>query len=426
MYTENTEHSSVMASSAENPQMAPAPTLCGVTAAPPPTPSAQPNRISTSDAEDALSRLLHRLPPTLSLPSRLAPRTTSPPSVAFSQDDPSFLNPILSSSSAPSQLGFFQLSNHNIPSKLAVAAEKEALSLLNLPSSEKRQLFSDIWPLSFDYNDDGEEDGEDGNGESFCFDTSCTTESTQSLSSLKEFANSLEKVGLETIKALSHAVGFENPLGEEDSAASNRFSSLMWISEGVPGNNPGFSGRFYPYIIALQYQIRCRKYSLLADSGWVSVSPQVDSVLVTIGDVAQVWSNGKLKKVRGRPTAFSESTRCISMSLLLTLPTDSTASDNFLHPAPALVPTAAADTNDSTGEEHNITDCKTNHEDDQDIISRNSEMVGMDNSSTSSSKRITEDKILFCSFNFEDYAWRVYHERLPFKDPLDRYRLSDD
>ncbi|KAI3950735.1 hypothetical protein MKW92_027317 [Papaver armeniacum] len=415
-----------MASSAENPQMAPAPTLCGVTAAPPPTPSAQPNRTSTSDAADALSRLLHRLPPTLSLPSRLAPRTTSPPSVAFSQDNPNFLSSILSPSSTSSQLGFFQLTNHNIPSKLAISAEQEALSLLNLPSNEKHQLFSDIWPLSFDYNDDGEEDGQDGNDESFCFDTSCSTESTQSLSSLKELAHSLEKVGLETIKALSHAAGFVNPL-EKDGAAGSRFSSLMWISEGVPGNTPGFSGRFYPYIIALQYQIRCRKYSLLADSGWVSVSPQVDSVLVTIGDIAQVWSNGKLKKVRGRPTAVSvqgESTRCISMSLLLTLPTDSTVSDNFLHPAPALVPTAA-DTNDDTSEVHNRTGCKSGDEDDQDI-SRNTEMISMDNCSTSSSKRISEDKKLFCSFNFEDYAWRVYHERLPFKDPLDRYRLSDD
>ncbi|KAI3907807.1 hypothetical protein MKW98_027119 [Papaver atlanticum] len=413
-----------MASSAENPQMAPTP--CGVTAAPPPTPSAQPNSTSTSDAADALSRLLHRLPPILSLPSRLSPRTTSPPSVAFSQDNPNFLSSILSYSSTSSQLGgFFQLTNHNIPSKLAVSAEQEALSLLNLTANEKHQLFSDIWPLSFDYHDDGEEDGEDGNGESFCFDTSCSTESTQSLSSLKEFAHSLEKVGLETIKALSHAVGFENPLGE-DGAASSRLSSLMWISEGVPGNNPGFSGRFYPYIIALQYQIRCRKYSLLADSGWVPVSPQVDSVLVTIGDIAQVWSNGKLKKVRGRPTAVSvagESTRCISMSLLLTLPTDSTASDNFLHPAPALVP-ATANTNDTTGEVRSGTDCKSDHEDDQD--SRNSEMISMDNSSTGSSERIAEDKRLFSSFSFEDYTWRVYHERLPFKDPLDRYRLSDD
>ncbi|RZC79515.1 hypothetical protein C5167_003788 [Papaver somniferum] len=226
-----------MASSAENPQMAP--TLCSVTAAPPPTPSTLPSLISTTDAADALSRLLHRLPPTLSLPSRLAPRTTSPPSVAFSQDNPNFLNPILSSSSTSSNSVSFNSPTTTYPQ--------------NLP---------------FDYNDDGEEDGEDGNGESFCFDKSCSTESTQSLSSLKEFAHSLEKVGLETIKALSHAAGFENPLGEDD----------------------------------------------------------------------------------------------------------------------------------ATDEVHNGTD----------------------------SKGLLKIKSYFARFKFEDYAWRVYHERLPFKDPLDRYRVSDD
>ncbi|KAI3947240.1 hypothetical protein MKX01_019893 [Papaver californicum] len=199
-----------MASSAGNPLMAP--TLRGATAAPPPTPSTQPNGISTFDTVDPLFRLLHRFPPTLSLPSRLAHPTTSPPSVAFSQDNPNFLNSILSPSSTSSQLGFFQLTNHSIPSKLAASAELQALSLLNLPTDEKHQLFSHIWPLSFDYNDHGEEDCEDGNGESFCFDTSCTTESTQSLSSLKEFAHSLEKVGSEATKALFACCRFCQPI----------------------------------------------------------------------------------------------------------------------------------------------------------------------------------------------------------------------
>lgn len=34
-----------------------------------------------------------------------------------------------------------------------------------------------------------------------------------------------------------------------------------------------------------------------------------------------------------------------------------------------------------------------------------------------------EEKRVFNSFSFEDYAWRVYHERLHLKDPLDRYRI---
>jgi hypothetical protein len=33
------------------------------------------------------------------------------------------------------------------------------------------------------------------------------------------------------------------------------------------------------------------------------------------------------------------------------------------------------------------------------------------------------DEWKFRSFLLEDYAWRVYHERLQFKDPLARYRI---
>ena len=34
-----------------------------------------------------------------------------------------------------------------------------------------------------------------------------------------------------------------------------------------------------------------------------------------------------------------------------------------------------------------------------------------------------EEEKVYKSFTFEDYAWRVYHERLHLKDPLDRYRI---
>ena len=33
------------------------------------------------------------------------------------------------------------------------------------------------------------------------------------------------------------------------------------------------------------------------------------------------------------------------------------------------------------------------------------------------------DEWRFRSFLLEEYAWRVYHERLQFKDPLVRYRI---
>ncbi|BFG22855.1 hypothetical protein CerSpe_091290 [Prunus speciosa] len=368
----------------------------GSTSAPPPTPSTQPNNLlstSSGAAADALSKLLHRLPPTLSLPKRRSPPATCPPSISLSdvQANPSTLF------SSSSQLGFFQLTNHSVPSQLANSAESEALSLFDLPRHQKESFFPKCWPLGFEGDDDDEDEDGDALGESFCLDSSCSTESTELCStSLREFTRALEKVGLEIVELLCRSAGFENPLGKDD---PTRFSSMMWITEG---KKSPMVGRFYPHVVGLQYQIRSgQKYSLLADSGWVSVLPPVESILVTIGDIAQVWSNGKFKKVRGRAVAClgEGECRCISMSLLVTLPIDNTSRVG------PLVPISAVDG------DH---DEDRNDRDDDD---------GGDQNWNGKSDGEKEGR-LFKSFSLEDYAWRVYHERLFLKDPLDRYRFN--
>ncbi|KAM2407292.1 hypothetical protein ACFX1X_026497 [Malus domestica] len=80
----------------------------------PPCTAAPPQHLlSTSDAAtaDALLRLLHRLPHTLSsLPTRRSPLKTCPQLISFSdvQAKPTLISYV-------SQLGFFQLTNHHIP-----------------------------------------------------------------------------------------------------------------------------------------------------------------------------------------------------------------------------------------------------------------------------------------------------------------------
>lgn len=113
-----------------------------------------------------------------------------------------------------------------------------------------------------------------------------------------------------------------------------------------------------------------------------------------LGDIAQVWSNGKVKKVRGKPVGClgdGNNSRCISISLLLTLPVDSRVTP-LLPPVPNKVI-------------------------DEDIG------IGDDDETEAFGNKEENEKRLFGSFSFEDYAWRVYHECFLFKDPLDRYRI---
>ncbi|MCD7450526.1 hypothetical protein HAX54_006818 [Datura stramonium] len=376
-----------MASSTHEHHLHHLPTPYGTTSAPPPTPSAHPNNTTTSEVADSLSRLLHRIPPTLSLslPGRRQSTTASPPLISLSDPKTTLHSNLLS---AAKQHGFFQLTQHPISSQLAQSAESESLSLFNLSLDEKQLCFPMNWPLGFD-NDDDEDNLV---GQSFCLDSNSTE---LGFNSLREFTSQMEKLGLEVIQELACAVGFENPVGED----RTRFCSLMWVSESESdsSNRPLSLGRIYPFIVGLNYQIRCRKYSMLADSGWVSVSPQVDSVMVTLGDIAQVWSNGKVKKVRGRPVPttvtggdvleVNSNTHCVSMTLLVTLAHDNTVSP-LLPKSPSL-----------------------DKEDDG---------LGDNNSKTIA---VQEESPMFNSFSFEDYAWRVYHERLLLKDPLVRYRV---
>ncbi|KAL4575004.1 hypothetical protein LXL04_021844 [Taraxacum kok-saghyz] len=374
------------------------PTAIGTTSAPPPTPSTtQPNFTSTSDssATDLLSRLLHRLPPTLSNTPLLLRRrsslatttstTTSPPSLPFPE-----LNSSLSTTlPSISELGFFQLTNHSIPSDLARAAESDSISLFNLPRHLKHQHFPRIWPLGFD-DDDNEEEEDTGAGDSLILDSSCSTDSSElSLNSLREFTREMEKIGFAVVEALFSAMGLQNPAGDDPAG----LSSLVWVSNssGFTDSKLDGSGKFYPYVIGLHYQFRSKSCSLLADPGWVSVSSLMDSILVTLGDIAQVWSNGKLKKIRGKPTYnMEEGTNSLplSMSFLVTLPLESTVSPLY----PRVLISNHGDTKDHKKLKEDG-DCETNQVN------------------------------TFNSFSFEDYAWRVYHERVPLKDPLDRYRV---
>ncbi|OWM87413.1 gibberellin 2-beta-dioxygenase 2 [Punica granatum] len=391
-----------MASSARNP-----PTICGATAAPPPTPSALPSssHLSTSGAADLLSGLLRRLPPTLSLPTRHRPPTATA-STAVSPLPTLSVNgygstDFTSNLSSAFELGFFELKDHGIRAELALSAESDSLELFDLPHDQRESYFPRNWPLGYEPSDD-----EDGSSDSFYLDSQCSTDpvvsdSSLSLPSLKEFTRDMEQVGLQAMEWLLKHAGLDNPAGEDPS----RLCSLLWVTRGSCLGQDDQSALVlvgsYPFVVGLSYQIRCgQKYLLRGDSGRVSVVPEVGSILVTIGDLAQVWSNGKLKKVRGRPIPIpctdinaNTTSTAITMSLLITLPLESTV-------CPLTVTPETTSTDAEWG----------------------GEVVEEEEEDNRGKERSTK-KVVFSSFPFEDYAWRVYHERLSFKDPLDRYRI---
>lgn len=152
---------------------------------------------------------------------------------------------------------------------------------------------------------------------------------------------------------------------------------LVWISSSP--FEPMDEMKSYPYVVCLQYQVK-RSYRVLdGDSGaWIPVKLTRDSVLVMLGDIAQVWSNGRFKKMMGVPQQTShenfDNDYHVSLSLLVTLPMDTIVS-------PIL---------SVLSESHN--EC--------------------------GDKEIDDNNKRYHTFSFHEYAWKLYHRELSLKDPL--------
>lgn len=366
---------------------------------PPPTPSN--HHAAAGGATDAsLSAFLHRL-----LLSSPAPQLRSP-LAARSQASPSL--PPLVSLDAPDQralrdaadMGYFHLAGHGVPSELPSSALAE---LSRIDASSTTRMESNLRTLGFSEEEgEGEQDADGGAEDPAVVFDACEGD-MDALPAAAEYARRMRDVGMRVVALLSGCpdTGFrEEPFAE----GRRKPRCLLWASRvSTADTAPPAVGKAkaYPYVVALHCQWEASGKEdappswVMNDGGeWTAVGARDGAILVTIGDIAQVWSNGKLKKVRGMacPTSAAPmgtgmqhgETDRLSLTVLITL-----SLDNIISP---LVPLSNA-----AGE---------GREDE-------ANGAGADD----------EDEWRFHSFLLEDYAWRVYNQRLQFKDPLVRYRI---
>ncbi|CAL4960645.1 unnamed protein product [Urochloa decumbens] len=365
---------------------------------PPPTPSSHHAGPSTAAAEGtdaALSAFLHRLlsSPAPQLRSPLAARSRAPPSL-----------PPLVSLEAPDQsalrdaagVGYFHLAGHGLPSELPSSALAE-LSQIDASSRHDSNL------RALGFSEEEEQDPDCGADDpAVVFDAS-EGDMDASFPAAAEYARKMKDLGMQVVALLSGCP--DAGIREEPFAEGRRKPRcLVWASKvsaaGDAAPLAAGKAKAYPYVVGLhcQWEAPGKEAApaswVMNDGGeWTAVASRDGAILVTIGDIAQVWSNGKLRKARGmaRPTsapmdAQHGETDRLSLTVLITLPLD-----NIISP---LVPLS-----DAAGE----------GEDDRDDEANGAGADG--------------DGWRFRSFLLEDYAWRVYHQRLQFKDPLVRYRI---
>ncbi|KAJ4751093.1 2-oxoglutarate (2OG) and Fe(II)-dependent oxygenase superfamily protein [Rhynchospora pubera] len=261
---------------------------------PPPTPCN--HSLSTDETDVFLSHLLTRLslpPPTLTpvLPLRPKQSTLVPTVISLLEPNKQLLL------SAAVELGFFHVTDHGIPSHLCEA----------YLHNYQPDLVSDTSGLVCRESDDGG---------SFCmFETDAGD----------EFARELERVGLKVLKLLFE----EKRFGITTETRSLMCVSLNKMEQDLKENKE----QLHSCILRLTYERKGKKVpsAVVDDSGeWVQVKALEEAVLITVGEVAQVWSNGKFKKVRSLPQVSQSSLHQskdpsnVLVTLLITLPEEDT------------------------------------------------------------------------------------------------------
>ncbi|KAL5226374.1 hypothetical protein ABZP36_014639 [Zizania latifolia] len=363
---------------------------------PPPTPSNHhplPSSAAAGGTDAALSMLLQRLlmsspAPTLRSPlsSRSRNSKSLPPLVSL--DSPG-LRPLR----AAADVGYFHLEGHGVP----FLWPSSALAELSLVDASARRV-SNLVTLGFSEEEPEADGAEDP---ALVFDVDDEGE-MEALPATAEFARQMRDVGMKVVAMMSGCP--ESGFAEEPFSEGRREARcLMWVSKVAAGEAaPPVAGKAkaYPYVVGLhcQWEVSGQEAApapaswVMDDGGeWTAVGARDGALLVTIGDIAQVWSNGTLRKVRGmaRPVSapgegHGEADR-LSVTVLISLPLDSVITP--LVPVPGGGEEGGDDDDEADG-------------------------VGSDG-----------DGWRFRSFLLEDHAWRVYHERLQCKDPMVRYRI---
>eukprot|EP01018_Ginkgo_biloba_P002619 Gb_35468 [translate_table: standard] len=290
--------------------------------APPPSPIATAQGIKSAAVNDEiLSEFLeHSLRiPDLVLPEPLI-RTDIPdlnlPAFDLLSDDPkqSGVKRLVQSAI---EFGCFQVINHGISSELLEEAEKECIRLFALPL-ETKQMVCRSDESNFGFEDIGNDSANSKmRHETFWMDRNADLieetmrtiwpQGYKNFSwAMSNFSAALEKIASEILEILYENLGLD-PFSLKELVGSENASVLCLYNHQGPYQSPSARLRHsHSHILSLHHHKGSSGFHIYADHGWITVNLKPGSLLVTVGNILKVWSNGQLKHVIGRPIACGD------------------------------------------------------------------------------------------------------------------------
>ncbi|CAA2965469.1 flavonol synthase flavanone 3-hydroxylase-like [Olea europaea subsp. europaea] len=79
-------------------------------------------------------------------------------------------------------------------------------------------------------------------------------------------------------------------------------------------------GSEFPHALCLHLCSGSTDFHVYSKKGWASFRPEEGTIVITVGDQLQAWSNGQYRHVIGRPMFKGEDEDCISMAFLYAPP----------------------------------------------------------------------------------------------------------
>ncbi|KAK9165299.1 hypothetical protein Scep_000490 [Stephania cephalantha] len=253
----------------------------------------------------------------------LAPLTHPKPSPAFAQL-------VSQVGDACRDWGFFQVVNHGVPSHLLHRLLTVSNKFFALPLDEKRKVVRDQanpfgyydtehtknvrdWKEVFDFtminpvvNIDL---GSDGFGE---LKNNWPQHPPEMKEVCEEYAREVERVCYKLLEIISLSLGLVGNRFDEHFKDQTNFIRLNHYPPcPAPELALGVGRHKDPGVLTLLYQddVGGLDVKRKIDGEWIRVKPIPDSFIVNVGDIIQVWSNGKYESVEHRVVVNSERER---------------------------------------------------------------------------------------------------------------------
>lgn len=223
------------------------------------------------------------------------------------------------------EFGCFQLINHGIPSELIVRAEKECDRLFELPL-QKKQIVCRSDEIRFGFEDIAGDAVEKARiHETFWVDKNqdfmeetmrnVWPEGYKNFSwAMTNFSDALEKIALDVMEILQEKLGLD-PSNLNELLGSENSSMLCLYSHMGPYKS--LSARLshpHSHVLSVHHHKGPSSFYIYADHGWTTVNLKPNSLMITVGNILKVWSQGRCKSVIGRPVASDK--HFISMEFL--------------------------------------------------------------------------------------------------------------